>query len=114
LERAWNRTIPPQDRQEPESNCGCLGRSGCRAPAQLPPSRKARLLIAYLALAPHPVSRERLCEILWQAPNDPRVVAEIGGQSPGYDVAQFLDTFRFDGDTASLYRSAARSIGLAS
>ena len=42
------------------------------APVALPPSRKARLLVAYLALAPHPVSRERLCELLWQVPNDPR------------------------------------------
>lgn len=42
------------------------------APVPSPPSRKARLLVAYLALAPHPVSRERLCELLWQAPNDPR------------------------------------------
>lgn len=47
-----------------------LSRAGVAA--QLPPSRKMRLLIAYLALAPHPVSRERLCELLWQAPNDPR------------------------------------------
>lgn len=47
-----------------------LSRAGVTV--QLPPSRKVRLLIAYLALAPHPVSRERLCELLWQVPNDPR------------------------------------------
>jgi TolB-like protein len=47
-----------------------LSRGGVTA--QLPPSRKVRLLIAYLALAPHPVSRERLCELLWQVPSDPR------------------------------------------
>lgn len=47
-----------------------LSRAGMAA--QLPPSRKVRLLVAYLALAPHPVSRERLCELLWQVPNDPR------------------------------------------
>jgi DNA-binding SARP family transcriptional activator/tetratricopeptide (TPR) repeat protein len=41
-------------------------------PVPLPPSRKVRLLAAYLALAPHPVSRERLCELLWQVPDDPR------------------------------------------
>ncbi|HVJ40100.1 MAG TPA: hypothetical protein VM639_01335, partial [Dongiaceae bacterium] len=29
-------------------------------------------LFAYLALAPHPVSRSRLCELLWDVPNDPR------------------------------------------
>jgi DNA-binding SARP family transcriptional activator/Tfp pilus assembly protein PilF len=37
-----------------------------------PPSRKLRALIAYLALAPHPSTREHLCELLWDIPNDPR------------------------------------------
>src|SRR5690606_21013316 len=39
---------------------------------RLPPSRKVRALIAYLVLSPHPLSRERLCELLWDIPNDPR------------------------------------------
>jgi DNA-binding SARP family transcriptional activator/Flp pilus assembly protein TadD len=38
----------------------------------LPASRKVRALLAYLALAPHPVSRSQLCELLWDVPNDPR------------------------------------------
>jgi len=38
----------------------------------LPPSRKARALLAFLAVSPHPVSRSRLCELLWDLPNDPR------------------------------------------
>ena len=38
----------------------------------LPPSRKLRALIAYLALAPHAVNRAHLCELLWDIPNDPR------------------------------------------
>jgi DNA-binding SARP family transcriptional activator/TolB-like protein len=38
----------------------------------LPGSRKVRALIAYLALAPRPVGRSRLCELLWDLPNDPR------------------------------------------
>ncbi len=38
----------------------------------LPPSRKVRALFAYLALAPRPVARSRLCELLWDVPNDPR------------------------------------------
>ncbi|RUY42400.1 transcriptional regulator, partial [Mesorhizobium sp. M7A.F.Ca.CA.001.13.2.1] len=42
------------------------------APVALPTSRKLRALLAYLALAPHPVSRSRLCELLWDVPNDPR------------------------------------------
>lgn len=42
------------------------------AAGALPPSRKLRALIAYLALAPHAVTRTHLCELLWQVPNDPR------------------------------------------
>jgi DNA-binding SARP family transcriptional activator len=38
----------------------------------LPASRKVRALFAYLALAPTPVSRSHLCELLWDVPNDPR------------------------------------------
>lgn len=33
-------------------------------PLALPASRKARALFAYLALAPKPVSRSQLCELL--------------------------------------------------
>ena len=42
------------------------------APLALPPSRKLRGLIAYLALAPNAVMRSHLCELLWDIPNDPR------------------------------------------
>ena len=38
----------------------------------LPASRKLRALLAYLALAPRPVARSQLCELLWDIPNDPR------------------------------------------
>ena len=38
----------------------------------LPASRKVRALFAYLALAPRAVGRGHLCELLWDAPNDPR------------------------------------------
>src|SRR5262245_38260627 len=38
----------------------------------LPTSRKVRALFAYLALAPGPVLRSPLCELLWDVPNDPR------------------------------------------
>jgi len=38
----------------------------------LPASRKVRALLAYLALAPSPVSRSHLCELLWDVPDDPR------------------------------------------
>jgi len=38
----------------------------------LPPSRKTRALLGYLAMADRPVRRERLCELLWEVPDDPR------------------------------------------
>lgn len=38
----------------------------------LPGSRKLRALLGYLAMAPRPVGRGRLCELLWDVPNDPR------------------------------------------
>jgi TolB-like protein/DNA-binding SARP family transcriptional activator len=41
-------------------------------PLDLPASRKARALIAYLSLAVRAVSRSQLCELLWDVPNDPR------------------------------------------
>ena len=42
------------------------------APAALPPSRKTRALLAYLALTRRSHRRERLCEIFWDVPDDPR------------------------------------------
>jgi TolB-like protein/DNA-binding SARP family transcriptional activator len=38
----------------------------------LPPSRKTRALLAYLGLTRHAQRRERLCEIFWDVPDDPR------------------------------------------
>ena len=38
----------------------------------LPTSRKVRALLAYLAMAPRPVGRSQLCELLWDVPTDPR------------------------------------------
>jgi DNA-binding SARP family transcriptional activator/TolB-like protein len=37
-----------------------------------PASRKVRALLAYLAMAPRPVTREKLCELFWDAVDDPR------------------------------------------
>ncbi|HVM83033.1 MAG TPA: transcriptional regulator [Candidatus Binatia bacterium] len=48
-----------------------LARNG--AAVDLPASRKVRALFAYLALAPRPVPRTRLCDLLWDdAADDPR------------------------------------------
>ncbi|NIC05916.1 hypothetical protein [Billgrantia bachuensis] len=38
----------------------------------LPPSRKTRALLAYLARHSRPLSREHLCDLLWELPDDPR------------------------------------------
>ena len=38
----------------------------------LPPSRKTRALLAYLALSRRAFRREHLCELLWEVPDDPR------------------------------------------
>jgi DNA-binding SARP family transcriptional activator len=46
-----------------------LLRDGIELP--LPASRKVRALLALLAVA-SPVTRSRLCELLWDVPNDPR------------------------------------------
>jgi pimeloyl-ACP methyl ester carboxylesterase/tetratricopeptide (TPR) repeat protein len=41
-------------------------------PVILPQSRKTRALLAYLAVIQKPQRRERLCEIFWDVPDDPR------------------------------------------
>lgn len=38
----------------------------------IPPSRKTRSLLGYLLLSGVPQRRERLCELLWDVPDDPR------------------------------------------
>ena len=45
-------------------------RDGARL--ELPPSRKTRALLAYLALNRRSFRREHLCELLWEIPDDPR------------------------------------------
>src|SRR4051812_6197412 len=38
----------------------------------LPPSKKTRALLAYLAVTGRPQRRERLCDLFWDVPDDPR------------------------------------------
>ncbi len=45
-------------------------RDGASVP--LPASKKSRALLAYLAATRRPHLRERLCELLWDGPDDPR------------------------------------------
>src|SRR5690606_24430417 len=42
------------------------------ASIELPPSKKTRALLAYLALNGRPFRREHLCDLLWEVPDDPR------------------------------------------
>src|SRR5690606_20090084 len=42
------------------------------ASLELPPSKKPRALLAYLALNGRPFQREHLCDLLWEVPDDPR------------------------------------------
>ncbi len=70
----------------------------------LPASRKVRALFAWLALAAQPVARARLCEWLWDVPNDPRgelrwCLSKIRGlvDEPGHRrVHAEDDTIRLD------------------
>jgi DNA-binding SARP family transcriptional activator len=47
---------------------------GCRrhTRVKLPPSKKTRALLAYLAVTARAHSRDRLCAMLWDVPDDPR------------------------------------------
>jgi len=45
-------------------------RHGATVP--LPPSKKSRALLAYLVAAGKPQLRDRICELLWEGPDDPR------------------------------------------
>src|SRR6267378_6934721 len=45
-------------------------RDGATVP--LPPSKKTRALLAYLVGSGRPQLRDRLCELLWDGPDDPR------------------------------------------
>jgi len=47
-----------------------LLRAGARV--RLPSSRKTRALLAYLAVTARPHSRDRLCSMFWNVPDDPR------------------------------------------
>ncbi|QTD55229.1 alpha/beta hydrolase [Parasphingorhabdus cellanae] len=41
-------------------------------PVKLPASRKARAMLAFLLLTGKPQHRERLCDLFWEGPDDPR------------------------------------------
>ncbi|MGE0803670.1 MAG: ATP-binding protein, partial [Lautropia sp.] len=47
-------------------------RRGDGPPLPLPPSRRTRALLGYLAAIDAPQSRATLCDLLWDGPDDPR------------------------------------------
>lgn len=51
---------------------GAIGLARNGAALALPASRKARAILAYLALAERPVPRQRLCDLFFDVPDDPR------------------------------------------
>jgi DNA-binding SARP family transcriptional activator len=76
---AWGACYIPEQFQEvahmPTLELSFLGEVEVRRDGQtltLPPSKKTRALLAYLALSGHPARRDYLCELLWELPDDPR------------------------------------------
>lgn len=68
-------TSTPADLSNAVLTLRMLGRlevTRCGVAVELAHSRKVRALLAYLALAPHPLGRSRLCELLGDVSNDPK------------------------------------------
>jgi len=73
--RTSARLVAAPDRERRVLGLRLLGeievlRDGARE--ALPPSRKTRALLAYLAATGKPHRRERLCTMFWNLPADPR------------------------------------------
>jgi TolB-like protein/DNA-binding SARP family transcriptional activator/tetratricopeptide (TPR) repeat protein len=74
----WERAVDSNDVREASRSSVAVSLLGSLrvvrygADATLAPSRKVRALMAYLAMAPRPIHRAKLCELLWDVPDDPR------------------------------------------
>ncbi|MFZ4381506.1 MAG: hypothetical protein ACOYO0_06020 [Sandarakinorhabdus sp.] len=68
------------------------------ARSPLPASHKTRCLLAWLALEPRRHRRERLCELLWELPDDPRAALRwsLSKLRPLLDTPDRLDAGRDD------------------
>ena len=93
----------------------------------LPRSRKARALLAYLVLAPRPVTREKLCELFWDVADDPKSELRwclsklrplVDGPAATRLIADRervrIDTSSLDIDAISLARNAQTTLSSAS
>jgi DNA-binding SARP family transcriptional activator len=89
----------------------------------LPRSRKARALLAYLAMAPRPVTREKLCELFWDVADDPKselrwCLSKLRPLVNGPTATQLIadrervriDTSSLDIDAISLARNAQTTL----
>jgi pimeloyl-ACP methyl ester carboxylesterase/DNA-binding SARP family transcriptional activator len=61
----------------------------------LPPSRKTRALLAYLAVSNRPHTRAHLCQMFWEIPDDPRA-------SLRWSLTKLRSALRRDGDQVGL------------
>ncbi len=64
-------------------------------PQDLPQSRKARGLLAYLALSKRAERRDELCALLWEIPNDPRAALR-------WSLSKLRPLLTVDGESALL------------
>ena len=89
----------------------------------LPPSRKVRALLAYLAMAPRPVTREKLCELFWDVADDPKSELRwclsklrplVDGPTTTRLIADreqvWIDTSSLDIDAVSVARNTQRTL----
>ncbi|MEW6273055.1 MAG: AAA family ATPase [Thermodesulfobacteriota bacterium] len=66
---------PKREAAQPRLTLGLLGEIALwrgEERLELPPSKKTRALLAYLAVTGRPHGRERLCSLLWDVADDPR------------------------------------------
>ncbi len=91
-------------------------------PVPLPASRKTRALLAYLAVSGKPERRERLCQLFWEMPDDPKgglrwSLSKLRGLLGGAVVAD-RETARLDLQAVSVdwheLRAAQGGLGEAS
>lgn len=91
----------------------------------LPPSRKTRALLAYLAVVNRPQQRDHLCQMFWDVPDDPRAALRwslsklrrlISGDGDGAcfrtdHSSVFLDSGKLDVDLLRVSKVAAKGVG---
>ncbi len=91
-----------------------------QGPLSIPPSRKTRALLGYLLLSGVPQRRERLCELFWDAPDDPRgalrwSLSKLRGALNGPDKACLVaDRERVSIDTSQITVDVLEATRLAS